>query len=86
MEPLKDNGSASSKMKIFVTVRPGAKNQKIEPIAPDRLWVAVKEPPRDGRANEAVIRALAAHFGVAPSRVLLLKGASARNKVFEISS
>ena len=45
-----------------------------------RLRVAVTAPPEDGRANRAVIEAVADVLGVAPSRLTLLAGASAREK------
>ncbi len=71
-------------MRIYVKVRPNAKRPGISLIAEGHLSVAVKEPPREGKANQAVRRALADHFGVAMSRVALVFGATAHEKVFEI--
>lgn len=82
-------------MKIFVKAKPGSKKEAIEQISPSSstLWgeksetrfvIAVKEPPRDGRANEAIAKALARHFGVPRSRVRLVSGFSSKKKVFEI--
>ena len=82
-------------MKIFVKAKPNSKKEKIEQISPSSstLWgeknemrfaVAVKEPPKDGKANEAIAKALARHFGVARPRVRLISGFSSREKVFEI--
>ena len=48
------------------------------------LIVAVREPAREGRANDAVRRAVAAHFGVPISLVTLVRGASGRIKTFRI--
>jgi uncharacterized protein YggU (UPF0235/DUF167 family) len=48
--------------------------------------VRVKEPPVEGRANDAVRRALARHFGVAPSSVRVLRGHKGRRKVAEIQA
>ena len=47
-----------------------------------QLWV--REPPADGRANEAVIRAVARWADVAPSQVAIVSGAIARHKLVEI--
>ena len=44
-----------------------------------------KDPAIAGRANAAAIRLAAAHIGVAKTRVVLLRGRTARRKVFEIS-
>ncbi len=72
-------------MKIFVQARAGAKYPRVSKIDAAHFVVAVREPARDGKANAAIARALADHFGVAPSRVTLVRGAVAEQKVFEIS-
>jgi hypothetical protein len=46
--------------------------------------VSVKEAPVDGRANDAIIRALAEYFDVAKSSVKLLSGHTSKQKIFEI--
>ena len=46
--------------------------------------VSVKEEPVDGKANEAIIKALAEYFDVAKSNVTLVSGQSSKQKVFEI--
>ena len=48
------------------------------------LQLRVREPPADGRANAAVIRAVARWAGVAQSRVAIVSGATARHKLVEI--
>ncbi len=79
-------------MKIEVRVRPGAKLEKVEP-PPNEMFgsgaptykVSVREPAKEGRANEAVIRALAHHFKVPPGQVRILRGILSRNKIVEIA-
>ena len=71
-------------MKIFVKVKPGAKADGVERVGEGRFAVAVKEPARDGKANEAVLRKIAEHFGAAPSSVKMLKGFQSKEKVLEI--
>ena len=48
------------------------------------LHLQVREPPAGGRANAAVIRAVARWAGVAPSQVAIVSGATARHKLVEI--
>ena len=45
----------------------------------------VREPATDGRANQAALRALAASFGVPARSVRIVSGATARQKVVEVS-
>ena len=71
-------------MKISVKVKPGAKKEKIEALAGGSLAVWVREKPQDGKANYAVREALAGHFNVSRSKVVLLKGDKSKDKVFEI--
>ncbi|MDP3771413.1 MAG: DUF167 domain-containing protein [bacterium] len=71
-------------MRITVRAKPGAKMERIEEVGPQEFVVAVKEPPREGRANAAITRALAEYFGVTVSRVRLVTGFASRQKVFAI--
>jgi hypothetical protein len=72
-------------MKIFVKAKPNAKEEFIKKIDGINFVVAVKEPPRKGKANAAIARLLAEYFNVAPSAVRLVSGFSAKQKVFEIA-
>lgn len=81
-------------MKVRVRAQAGAKRPKIEQVAQTPLpfisaelptyKVAVTEPAVDGRANEAIVRALALHFDVPRSAVRLISGHTAKQKVFEV--
>lgn len=48
------------------------------------LTVYVTAPPDKNKANEAMLKLLAKHFDVTPSRLTLLKGHTSRNKTIEI--
>lgn len=50
----------------------------------DVLRVRVQAPPVDGAANAALVRLLAKAIGVPKSRVTLVSGATARNKIIEV--
>lgn len=47
-----------------------------------KAWVSA--PPIDGAANEALIKLVAKHFGVAPSKVEIVRGHTSRDKVLEV--
>ena len=70
--------------KIQIKVTP---NSKIEEVRQEGelLLVKVKEPPKEGKSNVAVVKALAKHFGVAPSSIRIVKGHTSRNKLVEIT-
>lgn len=73
-------------MKIFVKAKPNAKEERVERIDASHFIVAVKEPPRDGKANTAIAKALAEYFDISFSRVELISGFSAKQKIFEINA
>ena len=70
-------------MKIEVRVKPNSKTEEVVKEA-DVYVVRVKEPPKEGKANRAVVRLLSEHFNVPRSAVTILSGLSSRNKVIEI--
>ena len=71
-------------MRIFVKAKPLAKNESVKKINEFNFAVSVKEPPKNGQANEAIIKALAEYFNVSPSSVRLVSGFSSKQKTFEI--
>lgn len=72
-------------MKIFIKAKPNSKKEKIEKISETEYIVAVKEPPIKGRANEAIKKGLAEYFKVSLSRVIIVAGHTAKNKIIEIN-
>jgi uncharacterized protein (TIGR00251 family) len=71
-------------MKIQVRVKPNSKTEEII-VDGDVYVVRVKEPPKEGKANRAVVRLLSEHFHVPRSSVTITVGLSSRNKVVEIA-
>jgi uncharacterized protein (TIGR00251 family) len=71
-------------MKIQVNVKPNSKTQEVSQEG-NSFTVKVKEPAKEGRANQAVIELLAEHFGVSKSQVRILSGLRSRNKVIEVA-
>ena len=46
------------------------------------LWAHVTTVPEDGKAIAAVVNLLARAIGIAPTRLTLIRGGTARHKVF----
>jgi uncharacterized protein (TIGR00251 family) len=77
-------------VRFAVRVRPGAGRTAVGGrwAAPggDALIVTVRAPAVDGKANEAVRRALAEAFGVRRQRVAIVRGERVRDKIVEIAA
>ena len=72
-------------MKIQVKVKPRSKTQDVTKEMDGNVYVVrVKEPPVEGKANRAVLKLLAKHFGVPESRLRIVTGLTSRNKVIEV--
>ena len=73
-------------MKVFVFLKPNSRHRE-EVVANDdgSLVVYTKAPAIEGRANLAAVKLVAKYYGVAPSRVKLVRGVTSRNKIFEIA-
>jgi len=72
--------------RLAVRVTPRATRDAIEGFDADGvLRMRVTAPPADGAANAAVAKLLASALGLPGRDVLLVTGATARAKVFEVS-
>lgn len=69
--------------RLALRATPAARSEGIA-IENGRLAVRVGAVAEDGRANRAVIALVARALGIAPSRITLLRGATARDKVLHI--
>ena len=72
-------------MKLFITVKPQSKEEAIERLDDTRLLVRVKAPSKEGKANKALVQALAKYFNVAKSGVEIVSGHSSRKKAVVIT-
>lgn len=79
------NAGASGVLRVGVRVKPGSSRTKVGGRYGQDLIVAVTAPAVDGRANEAVCRALAKELGLAPRCVQVVSGARGRSKVLAVS-
>ena len=71
-------------MKFFVHTKPNSREEKVEKIDETHFKISVSESPVDDKANRAVIRALADYLQLPPSRLDIISGRTARNKIVEI--
>ena len=74
----------SSPMKISVVVKANSKVEKVEEAGQGSFRVWVKEPRKENKANAAVLRALARHFGLPVSRIAMKSGHTSSRKIIEI--
>lgn len=71
-------------MKISVIAKPQSNKELVEKMDEGNFVVHVKEPPIDGRANRAIVKALADYFGTSTSQVRIVLGHTSRHKIVEI--
>ena len=73
-------------MRLTIRVKPGASRTKVGGrYGDDALIVAVTAPAVDGRANDAVVTAVAEAFGLRRGDVTIVSGHAARTKVLDLS-
>ena len=70
-------------MKIFVRVRPNAREERVDKIG-DILTVYVKEPPKENKANRRLINLLSEYFKVPKSQIFIVSGMKSKQKIIEI--
>lgn len=73
-------------MKIFAKVRTGAQKIGIIKISETNFKISVSEPPEKGKANKAVIKALAEYLQIAQSRISMVAGTTSKNKIIDIEN
>ena len=74
---------AQSGAEIAVRVTPRAARNAVL-VDGDAIRGSGTTVPEDGKANAAVIKLLAKALGVAKSRLVLVRGASSRDKLFRV--
>ena len=65
---------------VQLAIRSGAKENRGNGELDGRLKLSVKAPPIEGRANQAIVRAIALAAGIPTSRVKLVSGAKSKHK------
>ncbi len=84
-------------MKLSVHVKTGKRATKVTKTGDSQYTIEVTARPEKGKANEAVIRALAKHLNLAvpvrslvrrraPTRLLIVSGVTSSNKMIETNA
>jgi uncharacterized protein YggU (UPF0235/DUF167 family) len=68
---------------IAIRVTPNARRPGVE-LVDGQIRIAVTETPEAGKATEAARAALAKALGVAKTHLTLVRGATARDKLFRL--
>ena len=69
---------------LRVRLTPRAHRDEVTGVRDGLVLARVRAPPVDGRANAALERLLAKALGLPPSRVEVVRGRSAREKVVRV--
>lgn len=71
-------------MKISVKVKTNSKVVGVEKMDGSSYLVRVNVPPIDGKANKAVVEALADFLNIPKSKIEIVSGLSSKNKIVEL--
>lgn len=70
---------------LFCHLQPRASRDEFAGLHGERLKVRIKAAPIDGKANAALVRFIAAQFGVPQSAVSIVSGSGGRQKTVVVS-
>jgi len=70
---------------LHIIVKPNSKVPSIHEGLDGTLLVSVKEPPQEGKANEAVVASLSKYLHINKSSIRIIKGHKTKYKTIEIS-
>ena len=73
-------------MRITVTVKPGSKKGPLVEQVKEQFTIYVQERAVDGKANDAVIKVLAAHLNLKPKNLTLEAGFTSKIKRIRIEN
>ena len=77
--------AADGRITLTLHIQPGAKKTEFAGRHGDALKIRLAAPPVDGKANEALIKFIAATLHLPKSSVMLKSGQTSRRKVLEVS-
>lgn len=70
--------------RLFVHVTPRASRDRIDALDGDTVRLSVTAAPAEGAANAAVVKLLSKALGVPARDIVLVRGATARDKAFDV--
>lgn len=71
-------------MRISVKVKPNSKIKRIEKLSDNEFMLFIKVPPKEGKANKAVVDLLSEYLDLPKTNITIIKGLTSRNKVLDI--
>jgi len=71
-------------MRLRIRVKPGAREEKVSREPDGSLLVSVRARAQEGKANEAVVKAVAKFLRVPKTSVRIVSGLSSRTKMLEV--
>lgn len=71
-------------MKIFVVAKTNSKQVKVEKVSDNNFIVYVRESPVEGKANAAIVKAIAKHFGLPLQVIKIIAGHKSKQKIIEL--
>jgi uncharacterized protein (TIGR00251 family) len=81
-----EGAGAGHALTLALHVQPGARRTEVAGTYGDALRIRLAAPPVDGKANAALLRFLAAEFGVGARAVTLGHGEASRRKTVRIAA
>jgi uncharacterized protein (TIGR00251 family) len=73
-------------VRIAVHIAPNAKRSEVLGVFDDALKIRLQAQPVEGRANDALIKFIAAKLGVARSSVTITHGHTNKRKLLEVGA
>jgi uncharacterized protein (TIGR00251 family) len=77
--------STGEVLTLTLHIQPGAKRSEVVGLHGEALKIRLAAPPIEGRANEALLKFIAASFNVPVRQVELKQGEQSRQKVLAIT-
>jgi uncharacterized protein (TIGR00251 family) len=73
----------NGKDKIYLSIKVQARARKpgLEKVSSGEYKIRVSAPPSRGEANREVVKTLASHFGLPPSKVKIVRGQKSQRKL-----
>ncbi len=68
--------------RVIVKVKPKSKQQKVV-VKNDGLLVCLNSSPQKGKANKELVKVIAKHLKISPSKVAIASGFRSRKKIIE---
>ncbi|MBM4297256.1 MAG: DUF167 domain-containing protein [Deltaproteobacteria bacterium] len=72
--------------KVWVTVKPLAKHEKIAAGAGGDLAASINAPASEGKANRRLIELLVEFFHTAKSKIRIVRGQQSKRKLIEVDA